>query len=213
MKIIKGERDKLEKLASDFIADKIDEVIRRKELVVLGAVGGTSVKGIYAELSKEKIEWNKIHVFMLDERFVPLNSEDSNFKIVKENLKKGNLHPFDYNKSLFAYQKEFDNYGNFDIVLLSAGEDGHVASLYPNHASVRNNLEGFISVENSPKPPARRISSSRKLIENAGYGVLLFFGEGKKEAYKKFNDDEVSVVECPSKIIKEIKDSLVLVGF
>ncbi|MAH06955.1 6-phosphogluconolactonase [Candidatus Pacearchaeota archaeon] len=213
MEIIKyKDREDIEKYASDYISDKITEVLREKPHVTLGAVGGTSVKGIYSKLSKKDLEWDKVHVFMVDERYVPIDHEDSNFKLVKENLRNGNLHPFHYDQPLSNYLEEFNTYGNFDIVLLSSGEDGHIGALYPNHHSVKNNSLEFISMEDSPKPPPKRMTASRRLIENADCGILLFFGEGKTDAYNQFKYKDQSVTERPTQLLKNLKQGLVLVS-
>ena len=214
MKILEGKRDEIEKIAIEDIARKIKNILTKKEKVVLGVVGGTSISGILKKFSKAIVNWNKVHVFMVDERFAPTNDKESNFKIVKENLSSGNLHSFNYKQPVSYYQKEFNKFGGkFDIIVLSSGEDGHIASLFPNHLSIKNNSDSFIKINKSPKPPSKRMSASRKLLEKSDYSVLLFFGENKKEAYKKFSDEKLSIIECPAKIVKEIKDGLVLVSF
>ena len=214
MKVLKGKKEGIEKLAVEDVTRKIKEILKKKEKVVLGVVGGASISGILKKLSKAEINWTKVHFFMVDERFVPINDKESNFRIVKENLSKRNLHSFNYKKPISYYQKEFNKFGGkFGIVMLSSGEDGHIASLFPNHPSIKNNSDDFIEINKSPKPPSKRMSASRKLIKKSDYSVLLFFGENKKEAYKKFSDEKLSIIECPAKIVKEIKDSLVLISF
>ncbi len=94
---------------------------------------------------------------------------------------------------------------------LSSGEDGHIASLFPSHQSIKDNSSSYILVEDSPKPPAKRISASRKQIVEGKKAIILFFGETKAEAYQNFIDENISVEECPAKLVFEVEDSLAFV--
>ena len=86
--------------AAKLVKKSIDEL--NKKYIVLGLCGGRSINSILQALKKENIEWDKIHIFMVDERLVPLDDKKSNFKLIKESLvnviPKKNLHPFDFNK-------------------------------------------------------------------------------------------------------------------
>ena len=93
---------------------------------------------------------------------------------------------------------------------MSSGEDGHVAALYPNHHSIRNDSDFFLSMRDSPKPPKDRMTMSRKLLTKSKIVILLFFGEIKEDAYRKFLDGNIDVDSCPAKLVLSIKDSYVL---
>jgi len=69
------------------------------------------------------------------------------------------------------------------VVLLSSGEDDHIASLFPNHETIKYNKDFFISTKTSPKPPKNRMSSSRKLLSKTKVSILLFFSKSKKQAF------------------------------
>lgn len=157
---------------------------------------------------------------MVDERFVPIENEESNFRLIKEILNhfipKENLHPFIYNKDtssfgIKSYKDEIKKYGgDFNIVLVSAGEDGHIASLYPNHPSIFDNSEHYIYVDNSPKPPSRRMSASKYMILRSKIGIVLFYGEIKREAYLNFLNKELDYTNCPAKLVSELSESYVI---
>tara|TARA_Y100000034_G_scaffold136421_1_gene212786 strand:+ start:819 stop:1436 length:618 start_codon:yes stop_codon:yes gene_type:complete len=177
---------------------------------VIAFPGGRSMKGIYTELKKKNINWSNVHIFMVDERMVSINNKESNFKLLKDNLldfidiPKDNVHP--YLKDNVKYLNELKKVGGkFNIVVLSSGEDGHIAGLYPNHHSIKNNSKYFISMNDSPKLPRKRMSSSRKLIENSDFSILLFLGKEKKEAYRKYKDKNVTIEDCPAKIVNKNK--------
>jgi len=213
--------NELNKKAADIILKSITKLLLSQKKVVLAVPGGRSVVGIFNLLKEKDIPWKKVHIFMVDERLVPLNDPRSNFKLAEENfigelMNKGlllqeNVHSFLMDLGTSYYEAELRKYnGRYDIVLLSSGEDGHVAGLYPNHHSIRNNSDFFISMSDSPKPPEDRMSASRKLLMKSKVAILLFFGEIKMGAYRKFLDDNIDVDSCPAKLVLSVNDSYVL---
>jgi 6-phosphogluconolactonase len=226
MKIIEDKRKKLELKASQIIAGKIRSLLKVKDKVIFAIPGGKSVSGIFSILRKEKLSWQKVHIFMVDERYVSLDDDMSNYGLAYDSfirylfkqhkLPRQNVHPYIYYKlngkqGINAYKNELREFSHsFDIVLLSAGEDGHVASLFPDHDSVKNQSDYFIKVDNSPKPPKNRMTASRKLLERSGMAVLLFFGICKRDAYEKFLNAKTSVFQCPAKLVQKIEESWIL---
>ncbi|PRX32458.1 6-phosphogluconolactonase [Orenia metallireducens] len=227
MERIVAAREELEKQVAQKIVEGIKKLLQEKDYLVLGIVGGSSVAGVFSYLKEYSINWNKVHIFMADERLVPLDSDESNYKLAKEafldellasgELAEENLHPFVYKSNqgdygLNSYIEELNRYGGrMDMLLLSAGEDGHTASLFPNHPSIKQEDKSYILVDNSPKPPVKRISASKNLLLKAKESFLLFFGEQKVDAYRKFSDDNISIKECPSKLVKSIDKSYVFI--
>ena len=96
-------------------------------------------------------------------------------------------------------------------MLLSSGDDGHVACLYPNHETINSLNEYFLYTLSSPWPPAERVTSSKKLIQKTDTSVVLFFGENKRQAFQNYTDSNLKVEDCPIKIANEIKNIYVLV--
>jgi 6-phosphogluconolactonase len=68
----------------------------------------------------------------------------------------------------------------FDAVILSMGEDGHIASLFPGDVAALNSTESAISVDNSPKPPAQRVSIGAARLANASAIYIFAVGESKR---------------------------------
>ncbi|MEA2037355.1 MAG: 6-phosphogluconolactonase [Nanoarchaeota archaeon] len=213
--------DELSNKAADIIEKSVNSLLLNQEKVVLAVPGGRSVAGIFNHLKEKNISWNKVHIFIVDERLVTIDDPESNFRLAKECflgelIDKGvlpseNVHPFIVDSGIANYEEELkNNGGKYDIILLSSGEDGHVGALYPEHDSIKNDSDFFISMDNSPKPPPNRMSASLKLLTNAKIAILLFFGEGKKDAYRKFLDKDIDVSLCPAKLISNINESYVL---
>jgi len=214
MKLIFGNRKLIEKRAAKLIEKEIHELLKTRKSVVLGSVGGRSVPKVFEHLKDSKIPWRRVHLFMIDERLVPIESRQSNFNslnAIHPLLPQKNLHPYNPEKSVSQYYEELKQFGGkFDIILLSSGEDGHIASLFPNHSSIKNTKPGFIEISDSPKHPKQRISASSSLIRKSNLSILLFIGKDKREAYENFISPEVKIDDCPAKIVNTIKESYVL---
>ncbi|MBS3139976.1 6-phosphogluconolactonase [Candidatus Woesearchaeota archaeon] len=203
--------------AANLIRDSILKLLQKKGLVVLGLVGGRSVSGIYEELKHQSIPWRQVQMFVVDERMVPLNDPDSNFKLIYDQLLKElietgvlpfeNIHPFDVKKGINAYQKELEKFGGqYGLVVLSSGEDGHVGALYPNHHSITDKSPFFIAMADSPKLPKERMSASLSLLKKTEIAFVLFYGKEKEKAYGHFNNGKLDSANCPAKLVLEVKE-------
>ena len=172
------------------------------------------------------LPWHKLHVFLADERLVPVSSDESNFKLVKDDLlsaplgdgrmPEANAHSFPFrpdqaDAGVAAYDAALAAVGGrFDIAILSAGEDGHTASLFPGHPALDSGASGFVLVEGSPKPPPRRISASLPLLAKTRFGVVVFYGESKRAALEKFTAPDVELEQCPSKVVSKMEQGIAL---
>jgi len=197
------------------LAATINRLLETQPHVVIGLPGGRSPIFLFEELSKRTdIPWDKIHFFLVDERLVPIDHPDSNFRLVSEVFFSKlqptpyHLHPF---HSTTAYEQELKTYGGrFDIVILGVGEDGHTAALFPHHPALKSEAEYFITIDNSPKPPVGRMTSSVKLLQRSQVAYVLFIGESKRAAYVGFLNPEVSLEDCPVKIINQVLEVFIV---
>lgn len=211
----------------DQLAAATSQLLKHQEQVVLAIAGGRSVAAVFKLLkTDQRINWQKIHLFMVDERLVPIYDDLSNFKLAKktfidhlikkERLPQMNVHPFIYepnrrDKGTTGYQAELKRFGGkYDILLLGVGEDGHVGALFPNHPSVQNTNEYFITMADSPKPPPARMSASAQLLSKASYVFAFFLGKDKRIALKNYHNQNLSVTDCPAKLIDQVKNSYVV---
>lgn len=186
---------------SSQIRKKKKEINRRFKI---GISGGSLLNVLHEGLLKrDDIKWDKWDVYFADERLVPFDSEESNFGQAKSKLfdqipeSKGrpNIYPInaslltdpqecadDYEKTLikgFA-SKDSVKLPMFDLILLGCAPDGHVASLFPNHETLRENYAWCVPVENSPIGPTNRISLSVPVICHAH--MVAFVVEGSTKA-------------------------------
>lgn len=211
--------------AAKRLGARLEETLEVRERAVLAVPGGRSVARIFDFLLGTGLDWGRIHLFAVDERLVLPADPDFNFAIAEEHLvaplvasgrmPRENAHPFVFapaspDLGVARYERELEALGGrFDVVLLSAGEDGHVAALFPGHPSIGNPRHGFLTMDDSPKPPPGRMTSSASLIRASGSAVLLFVGEAKREALERFEDDAIPVSGCPAKLVLELGDATV----
>ncbi len=218
MKLFRGTKKECEILINDIIQDIISKTSPKEELTI-AIPGGRSVSGIFNLLKNNtNIKWDKTHIFLVDERYVPLNHEDSNYKLAHDTflkdlisskkIREENIHPFKIEEGIKKYEEELKKIKNyFDIVLLSSGEDSHIAGLYPHH-TINDESDYFLYMNDSPKPPSKRITASRKLIERSQHALLVFFGENKREALTKFLQN-TNIEDAPHKIIENCPNTYI----
>ena len=152
--------------------------------------GGSTPKSIYQLLSKADADWANWHVYINDDRCLPTDHADRNSKMVadvwlsKVNIPKNQFHPIPCElgpiEGAKAYNNTLANVGAFDLVLFGLGEDGHTASLFPDH--VVDNSADVVPVFDSPKPPAERVTMSQNRLNNTHEALFLVTGKGKQEA-------------------------------
>jgi len=194
--------DDLEKFhneTANFIYELYEESVEKNKLFTLMLSGGKTPLPVYKELTseyKDKINWNKVHIFWGDERYVDQESKDSNFKsaydllISKINIPANNVHKIKtelpIEKASEVYEKEIINFFEkqnpvFDLILLGIGEDGHTASLFPESESLKENKKLFIATPPSGKPKVRRITATYKVLNNARNILFLSSYKGKEK--------------------------------
>ncbi len=152
--------------------------------------GGQSALNLYKVFSKSNSDWEKWHIYIGDERCVPLHHKDRNDRVVNEIwlnnsiIPKNNIHFIKAELGLLEAKLEYENtlkkIDKFDVVLLSVGEDGHVASLFPNHSYPDNKM--VVIESNSPKSPKQRLSMSYKQLNKSNYIFKLLIGKSKQQA-------------------------------
>lgn len=203
--------------SAELIFKNIKTVISQKGKAVLALPGGRSIVGVLKELKNKKVDWSKVEIFLTDERVVPIEDKESNYKLIMENLNSKigpKIHPFDLNKRIKDYNQQFQQAGgHFDLIVLGVGEDGHIASLFPHHPVLEVKEKKYLEINNASKPPLRRITASPEIIKDANVVILLFVSKEKKKAYQNFRNTKIFLKECPAKIALETQEMYAMKDF
>lgn len=181
------------------MAGAIVRTLAEQDIAHVCITGGRGGHGTLVALAADRgIDWRRVHLWWSDERFVEPGSEQRNDTMARAALLDvvdvpvGNLHPMpnseqfaDIDTAAASYAAELGAFGqpgpHFCVSILGMGEDGHVASLFPEHPGLRETRPAF-AVLDSPKPPPRRISMSFDVINLATEVVLIASGAGKADA-------------------------------
>jgi 6-phosphogluconolactonase len=175
-----------------------------------GSLPKTLAKALLAPAASvdEKIQFAKWEIFFADERAVPLDHEDSNYRLLKAELldkipaELGQPQVHTINTDLLDDVTEMaDHYEKilvekfaardsvklpiFDLLLLGCGPDGHTCSLFPGHELLRETDCWVAPIEDSPKPPAKRITLTLPVVIHGVKIAFVATGGGKKEIMKQ----------------------------
>ena len=179
-----------------------------------GSLPATLAKALLAPPAggNDQIKWDKWEIFFADERAVPLDHEDSNYRLLKDELleqipagqPRPAVHPIDV-EQLHDTQELADQYEQvlvrsfasrdsvklpiFDLLLLGSGPDGHTCSLFPGHELLRETSAWVAPIDDSPKPPPRRITLTLPVVSHAVRVAFVATGGGKKEIMKEIFEE------------------------
>lgn len=207
--------------AVNLIYKLYEESIEKNKLFTLMLSGGRTPLPIYEKLAseyKDKINWEKVHIFWGDERYVDQKSEDSNYKwahdllISKINIPTNNVHriktELPIEKASQEYEKEIINFFGtqnpvFDLILLGIGEDGHTASLFPSSDTLKENKKLFTVTPPSGTPKVPRITATYKLLNNARNILFLSSYKGKEQVIDEIlNNPKTAEEKYPTAKVK-----------
>ena len=206
---------------SQLIENEINSTLNFKERCQFCICGGSTPKGVYSLLSKKDLIWEKVDLFLGDERVVNPQSEDSNTLMIRNSLLKN----FGSNASFYEIfnnvtldediakeklikelnKKCQGNPPSFDLTLLGLGDDGHTASLFPYESS---NLSDDYVIYSFGKG-LKRISLTPKILSLSNKVIFLVCGSSKQLALKRLLDSKESFERTPAKLIKPNSQILV----
>jgi 6-phosphogluconolactonase len=199
---------------ADFLVREWQEAaewaIARKGFFSAALSGGSTPGNFYRSLAalQGSFQWDKTHIFIADERFVPINDKDSNFGMInslllsKVDLPKENIHAImtdapSASEAAQRYEQEMKRFfglsrneiPGFDLICLGIGEDGHTASLFPGAPEAEvplapEKIRLAISVEHENIKYAR-ISLTLPIINNAKHVIFIVAGKGKASIIKR----------------------------
>ena len=199
-----ADRESLDQALAAHVAFRLQQGIVERGTAHLVVSGGNTPIHLFSILADADIKWGRVVVLLADERWVPVDHEDSNERLVRETLLTGKAKSAQFLSLLPTPHDETTNISDlstllrslprFDVVLLGMGEDAHTASLFPCSTALREGLttqQGAL-ITRPRNAPHRRVSMSKQRLLATECGVVHIVGEKKKavlELARKSEDE------------------------
>ncbi|GMU62425.1 MAG: 6-phosphogluconolactonase [Myxococcaceae bacterium] len=165
------------------------EAISARGVFHCALTGGSAARALYPRLVRAKVDWAKTHFHFSDERCVPPDDAESNFRLAQEVLlgpcgvPSAHVHRMAGERPPAEAAREYEaGLPTLDVVHLGVGPDGHVASLFPGHALLHEERARVAALTDSPKPPPARLTLTLAALREARAVWFLVTGEAKRDA-------------------------------
>ena len=218
--------------AAELFATRIGQAVSKRGAARIAISGGNTPKPIFGLLSgssfKDKLPWDKVQLYWVDERTVAPNSEDSNYGMTKKNLLDRVAIPEvnvfrmegerDPQEAAARYESIIRNnmrlegaeLPTFDLVALGMGDDGHTASLFP-HTEGLHELGRIVIANHVPQKDTWRLTLTAPVINQALDVVFLIQGADKAEPLSHVFQGQYDPETYPSQLIRPASGSLTLI--
>jgi 6-phosphogluconolactonase len=202
-----------------------EQTLWDRDLCRIALAGGSTPRATYALLGaspyRERVEWERLEIFFGDERCVPPDHADSNYRMAKEALlERVPIHPSLVHRiagerppveAAAAYAEELAQLGHpprLDLVLLGMGPDGHTASLFPGTTALAEN-EALVVPNYVDKLAAWRVTMTVPLLNAARRVLVTAVGAQKAEALRQALEEPPGTV--PIQLVRPFDGELVFV--
>ena len=196
-------REEASVAAADYIGAQLTRRLELQDEASLVVSGGSSPVRCFELLAEADIDWPNVHILPSDERWVDVDSDDSNEKLIRDKLLRGKasearLHPM--HSALFSLEERCELFEEtvrtlpfpFACSMIGMGEDGHFASLFPD----ADNLDIGLNADSThlclPVETAsseyRRLTLTLAALSRSDRIVLLIFGDAKRDVYESAKD-------------------------
>jgi 6-phosphogluconolactonase len=218
----------VERMAAEMFAARAHDAVAARGVFTVALAGGSTPRRLYALLADEQglfrqqLPWDRIHFFWGDERHVPPDHADSNYRMANETMLSRvpvppqNVHRIktedpDAGRAATEYARELrDFFGGgdvtlprLDLVLLGMGADGHTASLFPGSAALHEE-KSWVAANWVEKFRTYRVTMTPPLLNNATCVVFLVQGEEKAESLRAVLYGERQTEMYPSQLIQPV---------
>lgn len=216
-------KEELIKNAAVLVIETLSEALGRSEVAHFAVSGGSTPLALFQYLEEhclDSLNWNNIHFWWVDERFVAHNDTENNYKNAMEAgldnipavFHRISTEGCSISEAVQHYENEMNKvFGgdNFNLIILGAGTDGHTASLFKSDMSRIKNTETVIQTIN-PHNQQQRISLNFNRLLKSEKSLLLLSGENKKEVYANLEvDNEVPI----NWMMQNSKNSIIFTDF
>jgi 6-phosphogluconolactonase len=212
--------DELSQRVAGWLVQYIAGVLKNSDRFTISLSGGSTPKKLFRLLASEKynhsIEWEKLHFFWGDERFVPFADERNNARMTFAELldlvpvRKEQIHIMRtdltpdaavtaYDAILHQYFK--DKGSSFDLVFLGLGDNAHTLSLFPGYEVVHEN-EKWVTAFFLEEQDMFRITLTAGIVNRSAAVAFLVTGADKAEAVKEILEGKADPDKYPAQVIK-----------
>ncbi|KAL0238448.1 hypothetical protein GEMRC1_012921 [Eukaryota sp. GEM-RC1] len=188
--------------------------------------GGSTPKLSYETIAKNcvDLDWTKVHLWICDERLVPFDHFDSNFKMINDCLfskvpiPDSNVHRIrtdcSPDEALKSYEQELSTIKGFHLGFLGLGNDGHTCSLFPGSETLLNGDSRCVYQGETASVKCNRIGLSRKSVMETKTLCLLVLGCGKKQRLGQMLYGPFQPLLLPGQfaLLGDTNDELVILG-
>jgi 6-phosphogluconolactonase len=179
----------------------VQEAVQKQGRCSVALCGGSTPKALYAQLAlRSDVPWERVHFFFGDDRYVPHDHPNSNYRMAQEvlfskaSIPPENIHPIPTGKTAeedaAAYAATLTDYfrpapPRFDLILLGMGNDGHTASLFPGDQSLE--ATGVVTVahprlsEEAIATAPVRLTFTFSTLNQAHKVLFLITGQAKQK--------------------------------
>ncbi len=186
------------------LAEALGEGIAAEGRAVFAGAGGSTPSPIYARLAQGDLDWSNVTATLVDERYVPETSPESNAALMKRTLLTGHAAAARF-LPLYAPSVTVDRAAaeaskalaaegaHLDAVLLGMGEDGHICSMFPDSPTLKTLLTpslkpavyGVPAGRDGMAPPQERLSINLPYLIGARRVVLALTGAAKRAVFER----------------------------
>ena len=209
--------------AAEVFAKYSSDGVAARGVARIAISGGSTPKRMLALLAEEpfrsQIDWEKLRLYWVDERCVPADHADSNYRMTREQLlskvplaeenvfrMEGELNPEDaasrYEATLRnSFRLEGAEAPAFDLVLLGMGDDGHTASIFPNTSAI-DAMGTLVAANHVPQKDSWRITLTWPVINHGRRVVFLVEGAAKAEVLREVLLGSYDPDRLPAQLIR-----------
>ncbi|MGB3414812.1 MAG: 6-phosphogluconolactonase [Microbacteriaceae bacterium] len=230
--IVLPNKEKLIATVADRFLKLLETQLRSPKDIHIVLTGGSVGIGVLAGASKRldsvDIDWYRVHFWWGDDRWLPENDPERNDYQAAVALLDGlglppeNIHAFptsdsglsleeaasSFNAELLRWAAEGCQYPDFSLCFLGVGPDAHIASLFPNRSAIFSEDFVALSVADSPKPPAERLSFSLPLI-NSSERVWMVLAGSDKHAALEAALGQADPKQAPASLVQGRNETLI----
>jgi 6-phosphogluconolactonase len=193
----------VEKVAAVFERDG-QQALSARGSFSIALPGGSVATAFFPRLARVPFDWLRADFFWGDERAVPPSDPESNYGLARslwlspagvpeDRIHRMEAEAADAAAAAVRYAAELQRLlgapPRLDFVLLGVGPDGHVCSLFPGHPLLEEQARWVAAVEDSPKPPPRRLTLTLPVLAAAGHVVVAATGAAKAAVVREALED------------------------